>query len=70
MSKESAQVIKEFLQRNNVTITEFAQFIDVCRLTVYKYLKGGKIQRKVAKRINTAVSYHYGISIPMDKLLK
>ncbi len=70
MTKESGEIIKRFLQRYHMTVTTFASVTDLSRWTVHKYLKGGNIQPKAAKKINKAILFHYGVSLPIKKLLE
>ena len=70
MSKESAQIIKNFLYENDLTIAQFAKIVDLCRWTIYKYLNGGNIQPKVARRMERLTTSGYKISLKSKKLLQ
>ena len=39
MSEKSGKIIQNFLFENDLTIAEFAEIVDLCRWTIYKYLK-------------------------------
>ncbi len=70
MSQESAKIIKEFLHQNCISIAEFAYIVDLSRWTIYKYLKGGNIQPKAARKIEVKVLHEYHILLPHEKLLQ
>lgn len=70
MTKESAQVIKEFLHTNRITISEFARVTDLSRWSIYKYLKGGNIQPKAARKMEQKILEEYRVFLPHEKLLK
>lgn len=70
MSKESAKIIKDFLQLHRISITEFAKVTDLSRWSIYKYLKGGNIQPKAARKMEKNILEEYRIFLPHEKLLK
>lgn len=68
MTKKSAQILKDFLYSNKVTITEFAKVCEISRWSVYKYLSGENIHPKTAKKIETKILQTYRIFLPAEKL--
>ena len=70
MSEKSAKIIQNFLHENKLTIAEVAEIFDLCRWTIYKYLEGGDIQPKVARRIERLTREGYKISLKSKKLLE
>ena len=70
MSEESARVIKLFLDTHNISIAEFARVTDLSRWTIYKYLKGGRIQPKAARKMEKTILEHYRIFFPHEILIK
>lgn len=69
MSKKSAKVIKDFLEQNKITITEFAKISGISRFSVYKYLGGSNIHPKTAKKIEINILKHYRIFLPYEKMI-
>ena len=69
MSQKSAQLLKNFLHTHSITISEFARITDVSRFSIYKYLSGSPISRKVALRIEKNVLEKYRICLPHEKLI-
>lgn len=69
MSEQSAKILRSFLNSYSIPITEFAEVTDLSRFTIHKYLKGHKISRKAALKIEKNVTKHYRILLPHEKLI-
>lgn len=70
MSKESSLLIRTFLQRNQLSITEFSKMANISRWSIYKYLRGENIHPKTAKRIEDSVPRKYKEFLQHEKLIK
>jgi len=69
MSEKSAGVIRQFLETNKISQSEFARVTGLSRFSIYKYLGGGKIHPKAAKKIEEKVLEKYRIFLPHEKLI-
>lgn len=69
MSDKSARVLKEFLQQNRITKSEFCRVADISRFSLYKYLAGGNIHPKAAKKIEQNILETFRIFLPHEKLI-
>lgn len=69
MSQKSAELIKNFLENFNVTISDFARVTGVSRASVYKYLAGEPIHKKQAKMIEEGLTKKYRFLLPYEKLI-
>ena len=69
MSDNSARVLKEFLQRNRITKSEFCRVADISRFSLYKYLGGANIHPKAAKKIEQKILETYRVFLPYEKLI-
>lgn len=69
MSQQSAEVLKHFMHIHSVSVAEFARAVDVSRFSIYRYLKGAKIQPKVARRMEENILKNYRVFLPHEKLI-
>lgn len=69
MSDKSARVLKEFLQQNRITKSEFCRVADISRFSLYKYLAGGNVHPKTAKKIEQNILETYRMFLPHEKLI-
>ena len=69
MSENSAKVLRNFLDDNKIPITEFSKVTGISRFTIYKYLHGSNISRKMARKIEENVVSFYRILLPHEKLI-
>ena len=69
MSEKSAEVIKNFLKTECLSISEFARLTGLCRFTIYKYLEGGNVHPKAARKIENGLKENLRIFLPAEKLI-